>query len=181
MQISLPRPHTFTDGGFFSSPPPPNFMEEAKVVVSVTVEGSPGPVRAMVKLGATVNETIGVVVDRYKREGRSPKLDQERADCFELHHSHFSLESLNKSNKIGEVGSRSFYLRKSFDGQSFDSPSDGRDSMRGSEIELPDHCTLQVVPPPPAQLFFSFIAKRLSKMKRRTKKLWRVVLCITCM
>lgn len=68
-------------------------IQEAKVVVSVTVEGSPGPVRAMVKLGATVDETIGAVVSKYKREGRSPRLDWEREDSFELHQSHFSLQS----------------------------------------------------------------------------------------
>lgn len=191
--LFLLRPHTFTDGGFFSSssslpppspspsPPRPNFMiEEAKVVVSVTVEGSPGPVRAMVKLGATVDEAIGVVVDRYKREGRSPRLDCERPDSFELHHSHFSLQSLNKSAKIGEVGSRSFYLRQSCSSHSsFNSASEGRNSTGGSEVEIFDS-RIQTVPPPPAHLFFSFIAKRFSKIKRRTKRLWRVLACITC-
>lgn len=63
------------------------------MVVSVTVEGSPGPVRAMVRLGASIDEAIAVVVDKYGREGRSPKLDPEAAASFQLHHSHFSLQS----------------------------------------------------------------------------------------
>lgn len=67
--------------------------EEVKVVVNVTVEGSPGPVRAMVRLGASVEEAIGVVLDRYGREGRTPKLDSSAASSFQLHHSHFSLHS----------------------------------------------------------------------------------------
>lgn len=67
------------------------------MVVSVSVEGSPGPVRTMVRLGATVDETIQQVVEQYRREGRSPRLDDHPSSSptsmFHLHHSHFSLES----------------------------------------------------------------------------------------
>lgn len=63
------------------------------MVVNVTVEGSPGPVRAMVSLGSSVEETIKLVVDKYGQEGRSPRLDLGAASTFELHHSYFSLES----------------------------------------------------------------------------------------
>lgn len=67
------------------------------MVVSVSVEGSPGPVRTMVRLGATVDETIQQVVEQYRREGRSPRLDDHPSSSstsmFDLHHSHFSLES----------------------------------------------------------------------------------------
>ncbi|KAJ6820304.1 uncharacterized protein M6B38_398410 [Iris pallida] len=155
-----------------------SFSEEAKVVVTVTVEGSPGPVRAMVKLGATVEEAIGVVVDRYAREGRSPRLDWDgegaaAAGLFQLHHSHFSLQSLNKSEKIGEVGGRSFYLRRSSGNDVV--RSEGRNAVGGSEIELVNggHNTA------PAHIF-SFIAQRLRKFKRRTGRIWRILTCITC-
>lgn len=70
-------------------------QERAKVVVSVTVEGSPGPVRAMVRMGASVEEAIAAVVDKYSSEGRSPLLDRQAADSFQLHHSHFSLQSMH--------------------------------------------------------------------------------------
>lgn len=63
------------------------------MLVSVTVEGSVGPVKAMVRLGASVGEAIAAVVERYAREGRSPRLDPAAAKSFQLHHSHFSLES----------------------------------------------------------------------------------------
>jgi hypothetical protein len=63
------------------------------VVVSVTVEGSVGPVKAMVRLGASVGEAIAAVVERYAREGRSPRLDPAAADSFQLYHSYFTLES----------------------------------------------------------------------------------------
>jgi len=68
-------------------------VQEAKVVVSVTVEGSVGPVKAMVRLGASVGEAIAAVLERYAREGRSPRLDPAAAQSFQLHHSHFSLQS----------------------------------------------------------------------------------------
>lgn len=71
------------------------YNRDAKVVVNVTVEGSPGPVRAMLKLGSTVEETIRLVVNKYGEEGRSPYLDKHAASSFELHSSHFSLQSKN--------------------------------------------------------------------------------------
>lgn len=72
-----------------------DFQEGAKMVVSVTVEGSPGPVRAIVRMGASVEEAIALVVDRYSREGRTPLLDRRSAGSFQLHYSHFNLQSMN--------------------------------------------------------------------------------------
>lgn len=63
------------------------------MVVSVTVEGSVGPVKAMVRLGDSVGEAIATVLERYAREGRSPRLDPAASESFQLHHSHFSLHS----------------------------------------------------------------------------------------
>lgn len=63
------------------------------MVVNVTVEGSSGPIRAMVKLGSSVDETIKLVVDKYNEEGRTPKLSRDETSSFELHHSYFSLQS----------------------------------------------------------------------------------------
>lgn len=62
-------------------------------MVSVTVEGSVGPVKAMVRLGDSVGEAIATVLERYAREGRSPRLDPAASESFQLHHSHFSLHS----------------------------------------------------------------------------------------
>jgi len=99
----LERPHTCFDVFVPDSPfshslsaaslNKPSPWEEAKVVVSVTVEGSVGPVKAMVRLDASVGEAIAAVVERYAREGRSPRLDPAAAEAFQLHHSHFSLQS----------------------------------------------------------------------------------------
>ncbi|GKU95447.1 hypothetical protein SLEP1_g8808 [Rubroshorea leprosula] len=99
------RPHTFTDvfasshslSGLASSSSSsqlsfegPGYNKDAKVVINVSVEGSPGPVRTMVKLGCTVEQTIKLVVNKYAEEGRSPKLDHNFT--FELHQSYFSLQ-----------------------------------------------------------------------------------------
>nr|CAB3479748.1 unnamed protein product [Digitaria exilis] len=101
----LERPHTCFDvfapeSPFGRSPSAaaltnPSPREEAKVVVSVTVEGSVGPVKAMVRLSASVGEAIAAVVERYAREGRRPRLDPAAAETFQLHHSHFSLQSFS--------------------------------------------------------------------------------------
>ena len=72
------------------------YKKDAKVVVNVTVEGSPGPVRTMVKLGSSVDDTIKLVVDKYSEEGRTPKLDKDAALTYELHHSYFSLQSKSR-------------------------------------------------------------------------------------
>ncbi|KAJ0970985.1 hypothetical protein J5N97_018944 [Dioscorea zingiberensis] len=179
--VFLPRPHTcadiFAPVSLGSPSPSPRLSmegEAVKVVVNVTVEGSPGPVRAMVRLGASVEEAIGVVLDRYGREGRSPKLESFTTASFQLHHSHFSLHSLDKSEKIGEVGSRSFYLRKSPNNDSFASTESNTaaGAARGSEIEL--------LRTDPTHFFLSFIAKRLDKIGRRTRRLWKVFVCMTC-
>nr|GFA77493.1 hypothetical protein [Tanacetum cinerariifolium] len=92
------------------------YNKDAKVVVKVMVEGSVGPIRALVKLGSSVNDTIKLVMSKYNAEGRIPRLDHDATTSFELHRSYFSLQSLEKSNIIGEIESRSFYMRKSVNG-----------------------------------------------------------------
>ncbi|XP_068669649.1 uncharacterized protein At4g22758-like [Aristolochia californica] len=133
------------------------YGDDSKVVVSVIVEGSPGPVRTMVRLGASVEETIKIVVDKYRDEGRSPQLGRDAPHSFELHHSYFSLESLNKTDKIGSAGSRNFFLRKS------------NNDQRDEEISASSHEKALVnsnftLPP-----FFSSIAKRISQIGRNRK------------
>lgn len=69
------------------------YPEDSKVVICVTVEGSPGPIRTMVKLSSNVEQAIKLVIDEYAKEGRSPPLDKDVASQYELHLSYFSLES----------------------------------------------------------------------------------------
>ncbi|KAF4366582.1 hypothetical protein F8388_004246 [Cannabis sativa] len=176
----LLRPYTCTEIfasspsllGFSSSPgnhEKPDYKKDAKVVLNVTVEGSPGPVRTMVKLGSSVEETIKNVVEKYNEEGRTPKLEKDSPSSLELHHSYFSLQSLDKSDAIGDVGSRSFYLRKrsSRNGASFTSETS---SLRASSSGI-------VVQPPPVFLLPNFVAIGVQKMVRRTRKLWKILVC----
>ncbi|KAL2543608.1 putative protein-like [Forsythia ovata] len=135
---------------------PPRYNKDSKVVVNVTVEGSPGPIRTMVKLGSSVEEMIKVVIRKYNSEGRTPNLDKDFASRCELHHSYFSLQCLNKLDVIGDVGSRSFYLRKC--------RSDQGGSTRNTDI-VPMHAS-------------NFIARKMNKITRRTHKLWKLLGCI---
>ncbi|KAL9438700.1 hypothetical protein AB3S75_024385 [Citrus x aurantiifolia] len=153
-----------------SGPEMQGYKKDAKVVVNVTVEGSPGPIRTMVKLGSSVDDTIKTVVDKYNEEGRTPKLQKHPASSFELHHSHFSLQSLDKSELIGDAGSRSFYLRRSGSNCS----SNGYLFSSNSEI-VPANIGS---PPPSPFLLSTFIARKFGKIVRRVHKLWKVVICM---
>ncbi|KAM7257427.1 hypothetical protein ACFE04_013168 [Oxalis oulophora] len=171
----LIRPHTCTNvfatsppfmmAGLSPQSPTEVYNKDAKVVVNVTVEGSPGPIRALVKLGSSVEETIKVVVNKYCEEGRTPKLDRNKD--FDLHHSYFSLHGLQKSDLIGDVGSRSFYLRKSDNGCSSNAATNSLTEKVPMRTDF-----LPRIPTPP-YLLPSFIALRMSKIVRRTRKLWR--------
>ncbi|XP_020581637.1 uncharacterized protein At4g22758 isoform X2 [Phalaenopsis equestris] len=182
--IRIPRPHTCTDvmsaSRWLKSPSAAvgDSREETKVVVSVAVEGSPGPVKAMVKLGASVEEAIAAVVDEYSREGRSPQLDLQAVASFELHHSHFSLHSLNKSDKIGEIGGRSFYLRTRSSSHSFNSGREERSHGFCAEIHqvAETHNSSATSSHP----FFNTIATIFLMIERRTKKICKMVSCFLC-
>lgn len=140
------------------------YNKDAKVVVNVTVEGSPGPVRTMVKLGSSVEETIKLIIDKYGEEGRTPRLDKDAMSTFELHHSYFSLQSLNKSDAIGDAGSRSFYLRKN------SSCPSSNASFHSDNMPMPASQPLVLLP--------SFIVKKFYKVIRRSRKLWKILGCI---
>ncbi|XP_056160337.1 uncharacterized protein At4g22758-like isoform X1 [Syzygium oleosum] len=148
------------------------YNKEAKVVVNVTVEGSVGPIRMMVKLGSSVEDTIKLVMNKYKEERRMPKIDRDRSTGFELHHSYFSLQSLDKSKLLGDVGSRSFYLRRT---------TTGLDNSGFSASFVSDKAaTVRTSSPPSPPLFFlftTFIARKLAKIMRRAHKLWRIIIC----
>lgn len=182
----LERPHTCFD---VFSPDPPfgrsasaaslpnrNPWEEAKVVVSVTVEGSVGPVKAMVRLGASVGEAIAAVVERYGREKRSPRLDPAAAEAFQLHHSHFCLQNLNKNDKIGDVGGRNFYLHKN-DGSNGNYLQSGEPNVNLSGGEITQSHGGQLAGAPYHHQFFAIFIKKLDKIGRRTKRIWRILTC----
>lgn len=70
---------------------------------------------------------------------------------------------LDKSELIGDAGSRSFYLRRS--GSNCSSNAEIIPATMGS-------------PPPPPFLLPTFIARKFGKIVRRAHKLWKVVICM---
>ncbi|KAK6935259.1 hypothetical protein RJ641_035414 [Dillenia turbinata] len=153
------------------------YKKDAKVVINVEVEGSPGPVRTVVKLGSSVEETIKLVIVQYDKEGRSPQLDPDAISLFELHLSYFSLQSLNKSDLIGDIGSRSFYLRKSNNQQtSFieDKPEIATDYFVSEIVSSLEN------PVPPRICLFPVLTQLTAKIIRRTRRICKILGCIGC-
>ncbi|XP_071707531.1 uncharacterized protein At4g22758-like [Rutidosis leptorrhynchoides] len=138
------------------------YNRNSKVVMNVTVQGSPGPVRAMVKLGSSVKETMAIVKKQYSSEGRSPQLDQHSISTFELHSSHFSLQCFDTSETIGDIGGRSFYMRKC-KGNSFTT----------SDITLSNSPT-----PNTNNVFPNFISCNFKKLMRLPNKIWKLLGCV---
>ncbi|KAL6004809.1 hypothetical protein ACLOJK_005365 [Asimina triloba] len=89
----------------------------------------------------------------------------------------FEDHGLDKTERIGEMGSRNFFLR-----QSGSSRSNSSGSGSGSGMEEDAHGTgnSSLPAPVPPQLFFSFIARRISKLGRRTRKIWKILGCMSC-
>lgn len=172
----LYRPETCVD--IFSVPDnlvprsPGNCSEryntDTKVVINVTVEGSPGPIRTMVKLGSNVEEITKLVVNKYNEEGRTPHLDKDAFSSYELHHSYFSLQGLSKSELIADVGSRSFYLRR----RSSSYCACSEDTDKTSPSASPSASPLPFLP--------TFVNRKFRKVMRRTRKVWKFFGCMPC-
>ncbi|XP_042006336.1 uncharacterized protein At4g22758-like [Salvia splendens] len=156
----LYRPSTCTN--IFSTPEnllPGNSSErynmDTKVVINVTVEGSPGPIRTMVKLGSNVEDIMKLVMNKYNEEGRTPQMDKKSYSAYELHYSYFSLQGLSKSDLIGDVGSRSFYLH------------------RRSSADVTSN-QLEALPLP---FLPTFLNRKITKLMRKTRKLCIILGC----
>lgn len=153
-RLSLPP----TPLSSFYEPSEKSFTEEDRILVSITVEGSTGPIRVIVRKGDTVSDLIKVTIDNYAKEGRYPVLDSD-TNMFELHVSNFSMESLNRSDPVGELGTRTFFLRQENHG-------------------VADEPVLFTSTPGP--LFLSFIIARLKQIRRKTRKFWKFMDCMLC-
>ncbi|KAH6814695.1 hypothetical protein C2S51_023713 [Perilla frutescens var. frutescens] len=114
----LPRPRTVPDlmagrraggssSGMAVAAAPPKLT---KLLVNVTIQRSPGPVQVLVPPEATVHDLISAALRQYVKEARRPVLPSAVASAFDLHYSQFSLESLNREQKLAELGSRNFFL-----------------------------------------------------------------------
>nr|GMD78579.1 uncharacterized protein At4g22758 [Ipomoea batatas] len=164
---AFPSAKLVTD--IFSTPDYFGYNKESKVVVNVTFEGCPGPVRTMVKLGTSVDETIRLAINKYSEEGRSPHLNTNGVSSFDLYHSYFSLQSLSKSELIGDVGSRSFYLRK----------SSSKSMMRG-EVSRVSTTSLNSDSDDVSNSLAEFFSRKINKILRRSGKLCHFFGCFQC-
>ncbi|XP_042500095.1 uncharacterized protein At4g22758-like [Macadamia integrifolia] len=81
-----------------------------KLLVNVTIEQSVGPVHLLLSPENTVEDLIKAALNVYVKEQRRPLLTHSDPQCFELHYSQFSLECLNRKEKLIDLGSRNFYL-----------------------------------------------------------------------
>ncbi|KAL4283233.1 hypothetical protein GQ457_16G008590 [Hibiscus cannabinus] len=81
-----------------------------KLLFNVTIQGSLGAVQVLMSPENTVGDLITAAVRQYSKEGRRPILPPADAALFDLHHSQFSLESLEREDKLMALGSRNFFL-----------------------------------------------------------------------
>ncbi|KAK8562430.1 hypothetical protein V6N12_010508 [Hibiscus sabdariffa] len=81
-----------------------------KLLLNVTIQGSLGAVQVVMSPENTVGDLILAAVGQYSKEGRRPILPSTDASLFDLHYSQFSLESLEREEKLMALGSRNFFL-----------------------------------------------------------------------
>jgi len=81
-----------------------------KLLLNVTVQRSLGPVMVLMPPELTVEDLIEAALQQYKKEGRRPVLPSVDPSGFDLHYSQFSLESLEREDKLVALGSRNFFL-----------------------------------------------------------------------
>ncbi|XP_062218949.1 uncharacterized protein LOC133918872 [Phragmites australis] len=81
----------------------------ARVLVTVTVLGSAGPLRFLVDEGEKVTGLIRAALRCYAREGRMPLLGADPAD-FLLYTANGRSDALNADDRISFNGCRSFLL-----------------------------------------------------------------------
>ncbi|KAG9445375.1 hypothetical protein H6P81_016715 [Aristolochia fimbriata] len=98
-------------GSGHASPRSPESKQRlTKLLLNVTVLRSLGPVHVIVSPESTVVDLIKAAVEAYVREGRRPLLTERDPLAYDLHYSQFSLESLDAAEKLGNLGSRNFFL-----------------------------------------------------------------------
>ncbi|KAG8371203.1 hypothetical protein BUALT_Bualt13G0062800 [Buddleja alternifolia] len=81
-----------------------------KLLLNVTIQRSVGPVHVLMTPEATVEDLIAAALQQYAKEARRPVLPSVDCSGFNLHYSQFSLESLDRTEKLVELGSRNFFL-----------------------------------------------------------------------
>lgn len=81
-----------------------------KLLLNVTIDRSLGAVQVLMSPESTVEDLIAAALRQYCKEARRPILSSNEPSGFDLHYSQFSLESLNREDKLMALGSRNFFL-----------------------------------------------------------------------
>lgn len=81
-----------------------------KLLLNVTIQRSLGPVQVVMTPESTVGDLVAAAVRQYAKEARRPILPTTDPSGFDLHYSQFSLESLDREEKLMALGSRNFFL-----------------------------------------------------------------------
>ncbi|MCL7028781.1 hypothetical protein MKW94_014594 [Papaver nudicaule] len=98
-------------GGISSSPQSETDIPKlTRLLLNVTVQRSSGPIHVVMSPDSTVGDLITIVVKQYSKEGRRPLLSTVNPSDFNLHYSQFSLECLDKEEKLIQLGSRNFFM-----------------------------------------------------------------------
>lgn len=112
----LRRPRTVPDllsAGRISSGTSPEVkykLKQTKLLLNVTIQRSIGPVQVLISVESTVQDLIAAALRQYSKEGRRPALTSVNPADYGLHYSQFSLESLDREEKLIGLGSRNFFL-----------------------------------------------------------------------
>lgn len=105
-----------------------------KLLLNVTIQGSVGAVQVVMSPEQTVVDLVAATVRQYVKECRRPNLPATDASGFDLHYSQFSLESLEKSKKLMELGSRNFFLHPT---KTTSSSSCSKEAEKASKAGIP--------------------------------------------
>ncbi|CAI9781452.1 unnamed protein product [Fraxinus pennsylvanica] len=81
-----------------------------KLLLNVTIQRSLGALQVLMSPDATVDDLIKAALRQYAKEGRRPIISSADSSGFGLHYSQFSLESLDRKEKLMALGSRNFFL-----------------------------------------------------------------------
>ncbi|KAA8544194.1 hypothetical protein F0562_022170 [Nyssa sinensis] len=113
MAEKIPRPRTVPDllsGRSVAGVSPEGRPKLTKLLLNVTIQRSLGAVQVVMSPESTVSDLIAAALRQYAKEGRRPILPSTDTSGFGLHYSQFSLESLDREEKLTTLGSRNFFL-----------------------------------------------------------------------
>ncbi|KAE9585797.1 hypothetical protein Lal_00010034 [Lupinus albus] len=115
-----------------------------KVLLKVTVIGSVAPVQVLIRPESTVGDLVMAALQQYVKEGRRPILPTMNANNFDLHYSQFSLESLERDEKLIDLGSRNFFMCPSKPSSAVEGGGGGGGGREGSMTTPFVSCANQV-------------------------------------